>query len=1270
MTLLGGLFSRKNKARQRDIPSSTSTASTTVNDDASLSSPTPSYVTPDRNVPSVPNGKSHLHPDAARDIHTNLHGYHSSLQTMPSTSKLRLPFTRKKSSIKPPEPTYDTEEDLYGTSPKPSYLGRTTTNGASSDAESTDYRRLRPPPSKSAIFAAYTDPHSALSTRSLPQDGYHIHSEAPLPAIPPPQKQQPTKRPSLFAWTKSASPKTIAVPSKEAKLLAPSSPPRSGVTDSSFNLKSFRHVGSPTHVPTQASASNVSLHAPAPIARQRSDTVNSDASTSQQRISVAAFREAQARRSLAGSPSPSVGRSPSPLPSSPPIPPEVHRGTPNTRSPPMASPTFTPSPAAAPRPNHRKSFASTSLFASDTDESDSSMEAETDDEGTFTPAKRGRQAAARPGLKSSRAKSEMGHGSPLDRRGPTPRFNAKSHHGHDNPSPQPRPHSEALLSNFTAEEGHPPRSQSTLGVYGANLRPRASASTSALTPSAAAKRASIVVKANAGMDAAAELAQYKQTSRHVRDSSIHSNPGEPPSIAIKKAATNLGHGNFPLQQPMSSDSDSDSDNAPLATLLAPRRPGSAMSSYSNGNNSTRSMPPKPLIDIKELTGGSSTTNKSALAPTFNRAEKSMEGFTQGRTLLARATDKPGKPDKAGSISSSSSQNVVSKVPPFKFVSPPSTPRQEAKKQLGMTTRSATMPLPATSASTTSVTPVTGNEKEPYSEGEKKRDALSERLSKVVKTTVGSTDFAAGRSPSPLPTPQLPTSRSSTPILREAKSLSPESPSRRMFLEPVRSESPLTMDGPPPRSVAPPVAQKKRSTRPDEIFASSSSATIRGSSAVSKPSPPDPSLADLLGAAGMKLISRTGESSSESESGSEESEEESEESDGYGYDSRSGQKGPLGKSPKKGKEGMSSLAEKKTVEEKIVPIPIKQRQPAPSFSVTSRPQAPRSPVKQNTLPSTLSSATSGSSSGGSALGSSTKSPALSEASSYFSTRKRSSTLTPLTTPSSYLVPTPPFASSSASARGTPPPPEHPSPSPAPVQNQATIDRTSALRAVGATVALQPQPRQRSSTLVPMMPAVNTGSQQQQSNLPAMTHNMPNRPFATRRDSPASSTGDSSNGLAPLTPRDGSEIGLKEKAMIKGQQQSYQQQQQQQQQRQGQQPQQQKQRQTQTQTHKSSASSQDLAGLQQYSGGASGLATTAHARQQKLKRASVSFEDDVVKDDGRTNNRNSRADLISRGGNNSPADRRRSVEVEMEERRKERRREEAKAAIEVILPAYLR
>lgn len=120
--------------------------------------------------------------------------------------------------------------------------------------------------------------------------------------------------------------------------------------------------------------------------------------------------------------------------------------------------------------------------------------------------------------------------------------------------------------------------------------------------------------------------------------------------------------------------------------------------------------------------------------------------------------------------------------------------------------------------------------------------------------------------------------------------------------------------------------------------------------------------------------------------------------------------------------------------------------------------------------------------------------------------------------------------------------------------------------------------------------------------AKAFHIPERPFAVRRNSPASSTGDSSSGRAPLTPRDGSEIGVEDKKR------------------------------------------------DQRSGGAG----TLGVKHQHVKRRSVSFEENHPdsKPLGITHSKGK-----EHTSNNATKD--------QEARRKERRRTEAKAAIEVCL-----
>jgi len=370
MTLLGGLFSRKKKRE-------TSLHSTEPPDSAQSSPTTASYV---RVNPSA-RGPS------------------------PPSSKLRLAFGRKKAS------DIDT---------------RSHPTRASTDTNSVESRRLRPPPSRSAIFAAYGDPSGALSTRSLPSES----------------TSNPPRRPSLFAWAKSSSPSESSAPSST---LVHDSPNNSDAN--SFNLKAFRHVSPPS--PTNVS--NSSLAPPKP--RPRGLSTNSDSS---QRISVAAFREAQARRSTAGSPVPDF-RSPSPIP-----------------SPSITSEQARPRPSrSAPQQRPRSSIAVTSN--SDSDDETSSSENDSEDDTIQN------SIYSKP---KSKAKSEIGHARPASN---FPPYRApKSHLGH---SPSPQQH----LTPHQLKNKVPDLPSTSLGVHTAGVRPRASVSASALSPTPAAKRASVLV---------------------------------------------------------------------------------------------------------------------------------------------------------------------------------------------------------------------------------------------------------------------------------------------------------------------------------------------------------------------------------------------------------------------------------------------------------------------------------------------------------------------------------------------------------------------------------------------------------------------------------------------------------------------------------------------------------------------------------------------------------------------------------------------------------
>lgn len=487
MPLLGGLFSRKNKSSSRSKRDEPTGSIHSTDFDSTLSSPTTSshVPTPGISIPNHLNARNLLHSDSAGENILRL-GHSPPLPPIPqsSGSKLRLPFGRKKSAVSDTNvdgTQWDNSQNFL-TAPRPPPSTRKST-----DMEASELRRLRPPPSRSAIFAAYGDPNSALSTRSLPNDPSASTNDlqAPQPTIPP-----LPKRPSLFAWGRqtasSASPSpSNYIDSNSTTNLASGSPTNPDAANS-FNLKSFRHI----RPPSPTNTSNVSLTPPVP--RPRGQSVNSDSS---QRISVAAFREAQARRSLAGSPSPSF-RSPSPAPGLP----NNARGTSpeNTRE--RGGPRPSPSsPTIASAINRQRRRSSMALGYTSESDSSSQSSSEDDDDGTLQNLGK-LSTNDRPGrLANVRAKSEIGHGQSHDtsiaRDFPPPHRTPQSHVGH---SP--------LITTATQQSGNaarqnvipdvPPRSLSSLDHYSSGVRQRASVSTSAISPSAAAKRASVLSASN------------------------------------------------------------------------------------------------------------------------------------------------------------------------------------------------------------------------------------------------------------------------------------------------------------------------------------------------------------------------------------------------------------------------------------------------------------------------------------------------------------------------------------------------------------------------------------------------------------------------------------------------------------------------------------------------------------------------------------------------------------------------------------------------------
>lgn len=377
MAILGGLFSSKKEKRNGTVASSTASEIDTESIAGTEYDP--------HSPPQTQPNSVYLNAGA-------------------STSKLKLAFRRKKSNIGLRPPALST-----------TYL-QTPALDPFASTRSADV--IRPPPSRSELFGAFGNGEGAQSTRSLPNVSHtrtESHDSSRTAIAPPPVVK---KSGGLFSWA------------RERKKSKAPPPPTQAETDASFNLKSFRHVqvDSPTDDPGF----------PIPPARPRGDSVTSESS---QRISVAAFREMQARRSAANSPTPSASPRPTPISDN-----HGRTGSPNLQ-PPKNYVTGSSSQTSLKQPAPRVAMPPTrkSMLRSSSSSESPSEESNSDDEP----------------LGMSKAKSEMGHSSspmasPITRNQPRP--------------PMPN------------DKGLPPR-------------PRASASSSAAIPNTAAKQASASFKA-------------------------------------------------------------------------------------------------------------------------------------------------------------------------------------------------------------------------------------------------------------------------------------------------------------------------------------------------------------------------------------------------------------------------------------------------------------------------------------------------------------------------------------------------------------------------------------------------------------------------------------------------------------------------------------------------------------------------------------------------------------------------------------------------------
>ncbi|KAF7292246.1 hypothetical protein MIND_01252000 [Mycena indigotica] len=718
MPLLGGLFARnsngsgatsKSKSPSDLSPSASYSHSASISSvqlGSNLSPPPSSQPSPTSEYvsfapgPSSPNGRSLAYAGE------------------PQKDKRGLGFFGRKRSATPLL-AVDTGEP-FEAPPRPAYLGRLSTSSdipPSSASASTSPNSLRPPQNlytsstrslPPPVTTAGASPY-AHQTPSRTRDRDRQYSLSPLaPQI------SPTR--STASGLTAASGKTSKTGAKSGRKFAfwargkdkeveplPPSPAK----PSDFNLRAFRHVREEPAGKNQLTATNLTSlsqqieregqasglgsayeHEHLPPARPR-PRGGSDASASSSRISVAAFREVQARRSAAGSPvlGESSARAPSPGPygrqpqsTQRPTPTPVQKPAKKTSSPPVPSPTTKPQPYTT--VHQRAPNAQGNQWDSDEDEDESSPGDSSDDQRKPRPSRQQQQ-------------QQRGLG--------------------------------------TA------RSQSSLGVYGqsGSTEKKMGGSTGNLVASAsggnvASKRLSLTQEPTAQRKTCGDKHLLRPPSL------LPAKPAPPPK------ATSVPNPSPHTRRPTNpDDSDSDEstseessdDDAPLATLVAPRRPGSSLSMASNGSNPN--LKPKPLIDINEVTGS---------RPVLAGQKKTDDGFT-GAGMLAVSS-------KASSSSQLPSPVLTSRSPPppssgrggfVQFPSPPGSPVRETPPPVTVKAAAAPRRSPIRKETGGSVASVSLG-------GQDKREGLVDRLKAVSATSAsGSTSQSSLASTSTRPT---------------------------------------------------------------------------------------------------------------------------------------------------------------------------------------------------------------------------------------------------------------------------------------------------------------------------------------------------------------------------------------------------------------------------------------------------------------------------------------------------------------------------------------
>lgn len=455
MTLLG-IFSRKGRSKASASGSSVSTISR--DDDIEATDGGFVLSPPSASLPSSTNGSF------------NASSSNTSLTSTGSPNKLKVPFMRRR----PPVLNSPLSASTYSISTSTTHDPSTVKSMRTSESSMSVY------PTRPPVFPSFhsLDDTPPSSTRSLPVEAHHQRPQpSPLQGVDDDPTLKGRSGGGLFGWKNRERKKSKAT---KPDLDTPPPPPAE-----SFHLMSFRHIqaSSPTVPNKRESLESPTAPYVLQASRPRGDSVAS--TDSSQRISVAAFREAQARRSSTnlarGSPSPQ------PLPRPISMSNSINSDTPPPRPPRAARP-----PAGPSRDSNTSSFST-----NDSSTSESSSAEESDSEEHSPSRSRSRLGRQRTITKRSyRASTDLGHGSSSR--------TTSSHHQQTTSTRSELGHgSTSRTAHASPTRGPPPSSfqkssNASVGTRSFSLyrRQRASYSTSELTPNAAAKRASVVVAAN------------------------------------------------------------------------------------------------------------------------------------------------------------------------------------------------------------------------------------------------------------------------------------------------------------------------------------------------------------------------------------------------------------------------------------------------------------------------------------------------------------------------------------------------------------------------------------------------------------------------------------------------------------------------------------------------------------------------------------------------------------------------------------------------------